>query len=256
MSKKSVSQKRAARQQQERTALGNVFNVFLFGLAAECYLFLAYRGYVNGTVSAFLTWGKILRVAVWVGLLLALGGAAAAFWKRNDPKLRTIAVVTTGVGAFLSATSWIMTRFGGTGTVALCTIIPVLAVLGLVYFLYQRECFASTTLLAGALFTVWVCSRGIGGYWTVLVTICAVLVLAALIAALLLLRTMQKNDGTLGKYRVFSTGCEYRLLYAVCAVCAAVIALAVFVPSLSFYLTWALVIALFAELAYYTAKMM
>lgn len=256
MSKKSASQKRAARQQQERTALGNLFNIFLLGLAAECYLFIVYQGYVNGGVNSFLMWGNILRVAVWAGLALLVGGAAVAFGKRNDPKVGKIATVTAGVGAFLAVTSWIMTRFFETGTVALCIAVPVLTVLGLVYYLYQRECFACTTLLAGALFTVWVCSKGIGGYWTTLVTVCAALVAVGLVAALVLIWLLQKNEGMLAKFRVFPTGCDYRLLYAVCAVCAVVVVLAMVMPSLSFYLTWALVIALFAELAYYTTKMM
>ena len=43
MSKKPISQKRAERQQMENQALHRVFNVFLLGLAAECYLFIVQR---------------------------------------------------------------------------------------------------------------------------------------------------------------------------------------------------------------------
>ena len=43
MSKKSISQKKLERQQQEELTLRHVLNAFLAGLAAECYLLLVYR---------------------------------------------------------------------------------------------------------------------------------------------------------------------------------------------------------------------
>ena len=52
MGKKSNSQKNSARKQQDN--LQKVFNVFLLGLAAECYQFIVYRGYVVGSVDALL----------------------------------------------------------------------------------------------------------------------------------------------------------------------------------------------------------
>ena len=54
MSKKPISQKRADREKQESQALHRVFNVFLLGLAAECYLLLVYRGYAMGTIDSLL----------------------------------------------------------------------------------------------------------------------------------------------------------------------------------------------------------
>ena len=42
MSKKSISQKKLERQQQEELTLRHVLNAFLAGLAAECYLCLLY----------------------------------------------------------------------------------------------------------------------------------------------------------------------------------------------------------------------
>ena len=68
MAKKPISQKRAERQQQENQVLQRVFNAFLLGMAAECYLFIVYRNYVTGTVPQMLTWVQILRWGGWRAL--------------------------------------------------------------------------------------------------------------------------------------------------------------------------------------------
>lgn len=256
MSKKSISQKRALRKQQERAALGNIFNVFLAGLAAECVLFLVYRCYVGGSVQSFLVWDDILNVMIWVGLGAFLGGIITAVVKKNDAKIRKIGLIAGFSSLFLSIVSFISTWFSDTGVTALCIMVPVVTILGLVYFLYQRECFVSTTLLAGTLFTNWVCGKGLGGYWATLVTVCALAVVVGLAVLMALVAMIRKNDGKLREIRIFPSGCDYRVIFAVGLVCIAAILLAVFVPSLTFYLTWALVIVLFAELAFYTTKMM
>lgn len=256
MTKKSASQKQALRKQQERAAMGNIFNIFLTGLAAECVLLLVYRFYVGGSIESLLLWDNILRVMVWLGLAAFAAGAGVAFLKKTDKKLRKIGILSGATGLFLSVSSWIAVTFFESGVIGLCVAVPVATVLGLVYFLYQRECFVNTTLLASALFTIWVCGKGMSGYWSTLVTVCAVIVLAALAALALATRKIQQNGGMFRALRVFSTDCNYNMIYIVCAVCAVVILAAMLLPSLSFYLTWALVIALFAELAYYTTKLM
>ena len=256
MAKKSVSQKKALRQQQERQALNHIMNVFLLGLAAECYLFLVYRFHSGGSINSFLLWDDILRVLVWVGMAVAAVAAVAGIVKHKAPKFRRIAFATGGCALFVGATAWIMTRFVDTGAVALCIAVPVVTVLGLIYFLYQRECFVSTALLAGSLFTVWICGRGLVGSWGTLITACAIAVIVGLLAVMIGLLFVRKNEGKLGKFRIFSADCSYTVLIAVCILCAAIIAAAIFMPAITFYLTWALVVLLFAELAYYTVKMM
>ena len=256
MSKKNMSQKRAARQQMERAALNNIINVFLLGLAAECFLFIVFRGYVGGSVNSLLVWDKILRVIVWGGLALAAGGGIAALCKRRNTKFMKVAGLTALGGLFMSITSWIALNFFDTGVVAMCIAVPVLTVLGLIYFLYQHECFLSSLLLSGAIFTVWVCSKGLNSYWGTLVTVCSIAVLAVLALITVAVAILKKNGGKLRGEQFFSNDCNYLLVYLVCVLCAAVILAALFVPSLSFYLIWALIVALFAELAYYTTKMM
>lgn len=256
MSKKSANQKQALRKQQEQAALNNIFNVFLVGLAAECVLFLIYQFYCNGTINSFLMWDSILRVVAWLGLGAFVGGAGVALWKKQNPKLQKVGLLAGSAGLYLSVVSWVSVKFFDTGITGLCVAVPVATVLGLIYFLYQRECFVNTALIAGSLFTIWVCNKGMSGYWATMVTFCAGAVILGLLAVAVLSAKIKKNDGELAGHRVFSMDCNYAVIYGVCAVCALVILAVLVMPSLYLYMTWALVIALFAELAYYTTKMM
>ena len=74
MSKKNMNHKR---QEQEGAALKQIFNTFLIGLAAECYLFIVYRGYIAGSVGSLLAWDKILHVLMWLGAAAFVGVCAA-----------------------------------------------------------------------------------------------------------------------------------------------------------------------------------
>lgn len=256
MSKKPVSQKRAQRQQQERAALNNIFNTFLVGLAAECYLFIVYRGYIAGTIDSLLAWDNILRVLMWVGVAALAVGGVLSFVKRSNEKMRRIGLIAAGAGLFFAATGWIMTRFFDTGVVAMCAVVPVLTVLMLIFFLYPRDCFISTLLLALSLFVVWVCDRGADGSLQLYVRIGAIAAMIALAIFGIAARRIQFKDGKLGRFQIFPAECDYKMLYIVSVVCILLVALAVFVPSITYYLIWVAVVAIFAELAYFTTKMM
>ena len=66
----------------------------------------------------------------------------------------------------------------------------------------------------------------------------------------------QKDEGKLWKIRVFSLECDYRVVYAVLAVAAVAMLVAAFLPAATVYLMWVLGVLLFAELVYYTTKLM
>ena len=66
----------------------------------------------------------------------------------------------------------------------------------------------------------------------------------------------RKSEGKLWGFRVFSLECDYRIVFAVVAVAALCVLLAAIVPGIAYYLMWALGVLLFAELVYYTTKLM
>ena len=257
--KKPSSQKRADKEHQDNRTLNRVYYVFLLGLAAECYLIMAYRSFAFGNIGSTLAWNKFLTVAMWAGLALLIIGAAAAFLKKQDRKLRTIMTWVAGVGAFFFASSWIMTRFftNGLGVTAMCVLVPILAVLALIYLLYQHECAVSTVILGGAMFSVWLRGATVSSeHWRLPVIAGCVIVVLGLAAALFLADKARRDGGRLWKFRIFSVECDYRILYGVLAAAAVSVLLAVIFPAVSYYLMWVLGVLLFAELVYYTTKLM
>ena len=256
MAKKPISQKRADREKQENLTLQRVFNVFLLGIAAECYLLIVYRNYVMGTAASLLVWYSILRWAAIAGVVALLGGAAAAYVKRRQPKLRMAMILVSVVGLFLAVSGWVMMRFFDQGVTTMCILVPVLTLLGLVYFLFQHECFLTTVAMAGSFFAVWVCGSGLKSSWRLPVMAGAVAAIVVLAAVAFLVRQAQKGQGKLRGVRVLSVECDYRVVYAALALCAVAIAVALAVPAISYYLLWGLGILLFAEMVYYTTKLM
>lgn len=257
-SKKPISQKRTEREQNENQALNRVFAVFLLGLAAECYLFILYRAAV-GTINSMLACYQALRWISLLGLVMLVVGAVAGYLKRDNRKIRTAMTWLGGVGLFLGASGWLMHHFSNDnrGIITMCILVPIMAVLALVYFLYQHECFICSLALSGALFTVWLRSTSVNSaFWKIPVIVGAVLAALVLATAVYLVRRAQQNEGKLWGVRVCSLECDYRILYAGLGVAIACVLLAAAVSSITYYLMWVLGIALFAELVYYTSKLM
>ena len=256
MAKKSISQKKAEKQQMESAALRQVFNVFLMGLASECWLLMVYRNYVMSSVNTMLAWHTVLKVSMFVGLALLAAGIGVGIWKKDCPKCRAVAPLAAAAGLFFAVSGWVSTSFFPMGVTILCIAVPILTLMGLVYFLYQHECFLSTIVLSGALFAAWVCAAGLSGAWKIPVMVGAVCSIIAVAVIALLTRKAQQKGGKLKNLQVLSHDCDYRVLYAVLALAAVAVAVSVLVPSIIYYVMWALGIAIFAELVYYTTKLM
>ena len=136
--KKSISQKNVERERTENRTLNRVYYVFLLGLAAECWLFLTYRIWAGSALSTGLKWFTALQVLMWLGLAALVLGAAGAYLKRQDRKVRRISVWAACVGAFFAVSGFIITFFPpgvNTGVAVMCTLVPIAAVLALVYLL-------------------------------------------------------------------------------------------------------------------------
>ena len=138
----------------------------------------------------------------------------------------------------------------------MCIGVPILTGLGLVFLLYQHECFLSTLALVCAMFTVWARGATAAGAWKVPVIVGAVLGIVLLGLAAFLAGKAQKSEGKLWNIRVLSLECDYRILYVVLGAGAVAVLAAVVFPAIAVYLMWALGILLFAELVYYTTKLM
>lgn len=256
MAKKSMGQKRVEREREENRILNRVFCVFLAGLVLECYLLVVYRGYVNASFDSMLAWYDVLGGSVWAGLALLVVGGGGAFIKRVDKKVCRIMAAIGGLGLFLAVSGWVMTRIYPAGVTAMCALVPVVMLLCIVFLLFQHECFLSTMVLAGGLFTAWLCSASINSSLRTAVIVGVIVVELSLVGVAALTRRLQTSGGKWKRIRIYSADCDYRVVYAVLGATFLCILIALAAPVTASCLMWVLGILLFAELAYYTTKLM
>jgi len=256
MANKPNKQKRMEKQRREQEALNRVFNIFLVGIAAECYLLTVYNKFVNGIVQESVTWSYIVEYLGYAGVLAVMAGAVLTVWKKKE-RLGKIGLWVAGIGAFFALSSMIIMNIYPEGSQFLCVLVPILTVMGLVYCLFQREFFFNAVVMAGAIFTLWVCRKGLGTVnWNTKVTVGVVVVLLGLAAAAAVVRWLQTNNGSWKGIQIFGKTTDYRLIYGVLAVSFAVILLALILPVSAFYTMWVMGIALFALAVFYTTKLM
>ncbi len=256
MANKPRSEKKAEKERREREVLDRVFTLFLAGIAAECYVLLIYRKFVRGVVQDMATYSYVVEYGRYIGTLVMIAGLVLAVWKRQERSGR-IGAAIAAAGAFFAFANILMFAVHPQGTIFLCTLIPILTVLGLVYFLFQREFFFDSVILGGTMFTLWLCRRGLGTEnWNTKVTAGALVVLVGLGAVTGVLRYLQQQNGVFRGRQVFPKGCDYRLLYGSVAVAFVTIAAALAVPASAFYTMWVVGVAIFALAIYYTTKLM
>ena len=256
MANKPNPQKRTEKQRREQESLNRVFNIFLIGIAAECYLLLLYNKFVNGTAQEMVRFSYIIEYLGYAGVFAAMAGAVLAVWKRKERGGR-LGLWLLIAGVFFALSALISLNIFPQGTVFLCVLVPILTVLGLVYCLYQREFFFYTLVLSGAIFTLWLCRKGLGtANWHTKVTIGVVVVLVGLVAAAAAVRFLQGKNGRWQNIQIFSRGCDYRMIYGALAAAFAAILLALALPVTAFYTMWILGISLFGLAVYYTTKLM
>lgn len=251
--------KRAERLRKEQEAMNHVLNIFLIGILAESYLLIMHKRLL-GTASQMLGAVAALKWIGIIGAVLAVAGLVLMLVKKDKPKLRLGGLWMLIAGAFLALGNGLMYVLYPRGSQILCAAVPIVAVLGLVYYLFQREFFLSAVVLGGTMFSLWVLGRGLGTVnWNTKVIAGAVVVLIGLAAVALLTRKVEKNAGKWGGKKeivVFTPACSYKALYLVYAVAAVVIVLALLAASTVYYTMWVTGILLFALAVYYATKLM
>jgi hypothetical protein len=141
--------------------------------------------------------------------------------------------------------------YKGPGLRMLLLLIPALAGLALVYYLYQKEFFLSAAAIGLSVVGLWFVRISAAGVESVLMAV-GVVVLGALALWL------KKRDGALtSALRLLPKRAGYSVILASCL--AALLALAaamVLGASAAYYLLFVMIAWLFALLVYYTVKLM
>lgn len=242
-----------------------VLTVFAAGILLMIYATYLKTGlsYASSFPTAFL----VAKAALWAGLGLALAGVVLDVWQMRKGSYRAETLFNgTGllmVGLVLSLASYLMIGFDPeTSLRVLYVIIPVCAILYLVYSVYPREFFSLATAMTLVAVVLWLIARSIGSNAmsgaTVWFLAVGLLICVGLEGVYLMVR---KNRGKLkmGKFQpvLFGPDTKHALVVTVAACCAVLLLAAFFLAgSVGYYAMFALVGALFVMAVYYTVKMM
>lgn len=261
---KRMAEKHTAQRRKEDAELVRVLVWFGAAVAAELVLLLLNRYYISPHTGVEMDFQIALytHFPLVIGVLALLTVAGAAWlimrWKKGGSCL--LPGAAAGVLLALLVIAVVTYTFFESGVRLLCGVVPAVAVLALIYYLYQREFFVSTVLSAMGILCLWLIRRADGRY-PALVYGYAALVVVVVLLALAAGRTMQKSGGELKlgdrKFQLFSRSASYAPLYVTCALVAVSVAggLAAGI-SAAYYLMFVLVAWLFAMAVYYTVKQM
>ncbi|MEG2000150.1 MAG: hypothetical protein RR053_01980 [Evtepia sp.] len=253
-----------SREQQDIEVLKRVLLWLGAAVILETIVLLVNRFYFHlrtNEMGALPTIDTILRVIPYVAVILCL---ALFLWaviaKRKNPHCGISRLIGSALCAAIAVSTFLF-RYVGPATVQILQVlVPALAVLMLVYYLYQHEFFAISFLSGMAILGLWIFRSGSAKYQPFFYAYLAatlVIVLAVLVFSLVL----KKNHGILhfrGKeIAVFGSKANYSVLFLTCALTAAVsLAVLAFGTTFAYYAIFAIVVWLFVMAVYFTVRLM
>ena len=252
--------KRAERMARSNRNVNRAITVLMAGVIAEFYLLMVNNYYVKGGVGQVLTMMTVLQVIDYIGC--ALFGAGLVVWlmRKKWTRFAPAAPWLLCIGFFFAVSSILMLKVYPQGTTMMCVIVPVVMLIGIVFLLYPREFSVQAVGLTASLMAMYLIHRGSGSdTWGGIVTGCSILAICVVAVLGVAVFKAGKNDGKLkklGDLRIVSQDGDYKLIYAVLAVCALAIVAALAVSSIAYYGLWVLAIGTFLLAVYYTVKMM
>lgn len=234
--------------------------LLMVGLIAEFYLLMVNNYFVKGGVGQVLTMMSVLKALGIIGA--AAFGAGLVMWimRKKWTRFAPAAPWLLCAGFFFAMSSELMLKIYPQGTKAMCVLVPVAMLLGIVFLLYPREFSLQALALTAAMMAMYLIHRGGGSdTWHGLVVGCSVFAALVIAALAVAVSKAGKNGGKLeklGDLRIVSVDGNYKLIYAVLAVCVAAIVIALFATGIAYYGLWILAVGTFLLAVYYTVKMM
>ena len=260
MAKKS-NDRRAARIEKSNRNMNRASALLTGCFLAEFYLLMLNNYFVRGTVNQVVAADNFLNVMKYVGFALILGGAALLWQKKKQSWFGTVGLWALCAGVFFAFSSILMHAIYPGGTTAMCILVPVVMLLGIIFLLYQREFSVQAVALTLSITSLVLLGRGKGSAaWNTKVTVLAALVLAVLAALCFCVVKIRSRGGVIGTgdraQRIFAPDADYRMVFVVLALCAAVVAVALAAPAAAFYGIWLLAVAAFVLAIFYTVKLL
>lgn len=253
-------QQQSARRRQEDAALNKLLIWFGIAIGYEAVVLLLKRFYVNfrgaGEASFALGLAQVFQVLQWVAPVLAVAAAVWTVMSQRGGKAVRVPAICTGALFALSFTVIVTYRFYSNGVEVLSLVAPVIAILALIYYLYQREFFCNALFTGGGILSLWLYRRYYSSHPArILAGFVVGWMLLALVAALA--RKLSGNGGRWKKWQMFPEKTSYVPTYATCGVTALTMAAAMLGgASVAYYAIFVLVIWLFCMAVYYTVRLM
>lgn len=241
---------------RDNAPLNGALKFFIGGCLAEIYLLMVRKYYINGNVDQMLGWDAAMPTLIGIGaVVLALGVILAVAWRKAAGWKRTLVWILIFVGLFFSAGNWLVRTVYPSGAMILCVITAAAMLLGVLWCLYERDCFYVMVVLGTGLVATWVCRHGMDNiYWKSYVIAGACVYLVLLAAVVLAARKVERADGMLGAVRVLPKDADCTILFATCGLSAAATVLSMFSAAVAYYALWVLGIAIFIMAVFYTVR--
>lgn len=258
---RAQSQKRKEEQiKQENAILNRCIGLLGILVIAEIYFLICYRFFVQGTMQSLVTMSTVITVVGYLGLAVAAVGVILAVIRRKKGSIH-LGVWMVILGVVLFGGSRVMLAVYPAGTTVMCVVVPLLALAGFVYYLYQREFFCAGLGLGLSVGGLWLAHRAVGSAnWGTRYLVVEAILLVAVIALLVFSILVGRSGGKLGKGEkaraVFSGTSNYAVAYGALILAAIGILAAAFAPAAAFYLMWAGIALLFILAVYYTIHLM
>lgn len=253
---KNTMDKREARRLKSERNMNSAVILLTGGLVAEWFLLMVDRYYARGSIAQVVRWYDFLGVLLWVSLAALAVGVVLLTQRARGRWFSGLGTGLVCFGVFFSIACTVMRKIYPSGVTAMCVLVPVLLVLGIVYLFYQAEFSLQATALAAGMAALVLLGRSS----SVKVRVCAVAAMVGICAILAFALLLKKNDGVWRfrdeELRLIAPKADYRLVLCIPALCVALVLVALFVPTVAFYATWALGVAAFALAVYYTIKLM
>ncbi len=267
MSKNDKEQK-ALQEKRENEILRRLLSWLGMALVVEVWIFFINRFVYNirpaeSEILSVLFY-QVLPAMQYGGLILA---ALVALWhvgaKKKNPETGILRVVLAAFFAALSVSAFLFLQLGEASVPVLLVVVPSLAGIMMIYYLYQKEFFVISL----------VCGMGILGLWIFrasssqnqklfFVYLAAVLCVLAVIVALSYLSGKGNGTVKLGNHSLEFLGpmANHKVVYIACALVAATLLLSMAMGALgaavAYYSILVLVIWVFVMAVYFTSKLM
>ena len=249
------------RERQEDIVFNKMLLWLVGAVVAEVVILLVNRFYIHtrpDEMGAVLVLNKLLLAFPVIGIVAF---ALCLFWRaqvRKGGKSGDIPLVIGGTLLGIGICGLLLRLFGTTGAGVVLAIVPAIAVIILIYYLYQKEFFGCAILGALSILGLWVYRIAGSGSTYILCLILTVVVAAVGVALSLKLK---KTDGVLTvkgrEIALLTPDAAYKAFY-VSAIVGLVLLLAPLAlgAAVAYYSIWVIIAGLFILAVYFTSKLM